>query len=78
MTPTQEDRLYIDSRLPNRPWVTVPEIATAFNRCSNTIIAYIESGRMRRVRNIGAGRRRIFEVYRDDVIELWCMQFFNG
>lgn len=78
MTTDEQDRLYIEGRLPNRPWITVPEIATAFNRCTNTIIAYIENGRIRRVRNIGTGRKRFFEVWREDVVELWVSQFFNG
>lgn len=72
------DRIYIEGRLPNSPWVTVPEIAAAFNRSSNTIIAYIESGRIRRVRNIGTGRKRFFEAWREDVVELWVSQFFKG
>jgi|GEM_PF-2692372 len=72
------DRLYIEGRLPNKHWLTVPEIATAFNRCSNTVTAYIENGRLRRVRNIGTGRKRFFEVWREDVVELWVSQFFNG
>ena len=78
MTTELQERLYIESRLPNKSWITVPEIATAFNRCSNTIIVYIETGRIRRVRNIGTGRKRFFEAWRDDVIDLWCNQFFNG
>ncbi len=78
MSGGDQDRIYIEGRLPNKPWLTVPEIALAFNRCSNTIVAYIESGRIRRVRNTGTGRKRFFEAWREDVVELWVSQFFNG
>lgn len=72
------EQLFIEKRLPNRPWIKVPEIAEAFNLSSNTITAYIESGRIRRVRNVGTGRKRFFEAWRDDVVELWTSQFFKG
>ena len=78
MTPDERERLYIESRLPNKQFVSVPEIAVAFNRCRNTITSYIESGQLGRVRNFGSKSKRCFEVSREEVVKLWISQLFTG
>ena len=78
MRTPEQDRLYIETRLPNKPWVSVPEIAVAFCVCSHTVVAFVESGRITDVRNKGARKKRYFECGREDVVRCWLSMRFNG
>lgn len=78
MRTPEQDRIYIETRLPNKPWVTVPEISCAFCVSKNTVVAYIDRGRIGNVRNRGAGGKRYFEAWREDVVTFWISMRFNG
>lgn len=75
---TTADRIYIETRLPHKAYLTVPDIAAAFGVSNHTIIAYIESGRLVNVRNLGTQTKRFFHVAREDVVRLWIETRFNG
>ena len=78
MRTPEQDRIWIDGRLPRKQWISVPEICSAFCLSPHTVIAYIDTGRVTNVRNKGVRQKRYFEVWRDDVIELWLSMRFTG
>lgn len=58
---------YIDGRLPEGDWLGVPDVATAFDVCSNQVHAWIEDGSLRGF-NKGARDRRRPMIFRASVL----------
>lgn len=78
MTAEHNDRIYIEGRLPNKPFVSVPDVATAFSVSNHTVVSYIESGRLTDVRNVGSCSKRFFKIGREDAVRLWLSMRFKG
>ena len=64
---TEDFVAYIDGRLPEGDWLGVPDVATAFDVCSNQVHAWIEE-RLIRGYDKGAKDRRYLVIWRASVL----------
>ena len=49
---------YIDGRLPEGDWLGVPDVATAFDVCSNQVHAWLDEGLLRGFNKAAKEKRR--------------------
>jgi hypothetical protein len=77
--PPPERAAWIDRRLPRQDYLCVSDVAEAFNVCSNTVCAWIESGEFQKaaqsdepaVLNLGAASSPRYRIARPSVIKFY-------
>jgi hypothetical protein len=80
--PTPERAAWIDGRLPRGDYVSVSDVASAFDVCCNTVCAWIEAGEFHRaaglsepaVMNLGAASAPRYRIARPSVIRFFMIR----